>query len=227
MLFTPQGEQSDLNFNAVKSGGPQETLIVPTVDNTGSIVFDGLIFNATPAANATEAAFAPFNTAPLGGPTVAADDLNPDAVGFGVKGGQASQINNNEGFTFSTADGSDINNLAFAVAGIGNINAITVESWLYDDGGNLIDHNIDNVTGLRSGNQTVTIDDDGGQAFDTAYVQFHVAGANSGVRILDFSTSIEGPVDDQPFEFTLANTDLDGDAATQTLSILASQDFIV
>ncbi|RVD17255.1 MAG: hypothetical protein EOS73_09735 [Mesorhizobium sp.] len=227
VLFTPQGEQSDLNFNAVKSGGPQETLIVPTVDNTGSIVFDGLIFNATPAANATEAAFAPFNTAPLGGPTVAADDLNPDAVGFGVKGGQASQINNNEGFTFSTADGSDINNLAFAVAGIGNINAITVESWLYDDGGNLIDHNIDNVTGLRSGNQTVTIDDDGGQAFDTAYVQFHVAGANSGVRILDFSTSIEGPVDDQPFEFTLANTDLDGDAATQTLSILASQDFIV
>ncbi|ESZ29337.1 hypothetical protein [Mesorhizobium sp. L2C084A000] len=227
VLFTPQGEQSDLNFNAVKSGGPQETLTVPTVDNTGSIVFDGLIFNATPAAGATEAAFVPFNTTPLGGPTVAADDLNPDAVGFGVKGGQASQINNNEGFTFSTADGSDINNLTFAVAGIGNINAITVESWLYDDGGNLIDHTIENVTGLRSGNQTVTIDDDGGQAFDTAYVQFHVGGANSGVRILDFSTSIEGPVDDQPFEFTLANTDLDGDAATQTLSILASQDFIV
>ncbi|RWO87331.1 hypothetical protein [Mesorhizobium sp.] len=227
VLFTPQGEQSDLDFNAVKSGGPQETLTVPTVDNTGSIVFDGLIFNATPAANATEAAFVPFNTTPLGGPTVAADDLNPDAVGFGVKGGQASQINNNEGFTFSTADGSDINNLTFAVAGIGNINAITVESWLYDDGGNLIDHTIEDVTGLRSGNQTVTIDDDGGQAFDTAYVQFHVAGANSGVRILDFSTSIEGPVDDQPFEFTLANTDLDGDAATQTLSILASQDFIV
>jgi hypothetical protein len=145
-----------------------------------------------------------------------------------VKSGQASQINNNEGFTFHTADHSDINNLTFAVAGIGNINAITVESWLYDDAGTLIDHNIDNVTGLRSGNQTVTINDDnGGQAFDTAYVQFHLAGANSGVRILDFSTSIEGPVPDQPFAFTLANTDLDGDAATQTLNILASQDFIV
>jgi hypothetical protein len=144
-----------------------------------------------------------------------------------VKGGQASQINNNEGFTFSTADGSDINNLTFAVAGIGNINAITVESWLYDDAGTLIDHNIDNVTGLRSGNQTVTINDDGGQAFDTAYVQFQIAGNNSGVRILDFSTSIEAPVPDQPFEFTLANTDLDGDAATQILKINASQDFIV
>jgi hypothetical protein len=227
VLFTPQGEQSSLNFNAVKSGGPQETLTVPTVDNTGSIVFDGLIFNATPAADATEADFAPFNAAPLGGPSVAADNLNPDAVGFGVKGGQASQINDNEGFTFSTADGSDVNNLTFAVAGIGNINAITVESWLYDDAGNLIDHNIDNVTGLRSGNQTVTINDDGGQAFDTAYVQFHVPGANSGVRILDFSTSIEGPVPDQQFDFTLANTDLDGDAATQILSITASQDFIV
>ena len=151
VLFTPQGEQSDLDFNAVKSGGPQETLTVPTVDNTGSIVFDGLIFNTTPAADATEAAFAPFNAAPLGGPTVAADDLNPDAVGFGVKGGQASQINNNEGFTFSTADGSDVNNLTFAVAGIGNIDAITVESWLYDDAGTLIDHNIDNVTGLALG----------------------------------------------------------------------------
>ncbi|MGX5846242.1 DUF5801 repeats-in-toxin domain-containing protein [Mesorhizobium sp. PL10] len=227
VLFTPHGEQSDLNFNAVKSGGPQETLTVPTVDNTGSIVFDGLIFNATPAADATEAAFASFNTAPLGGPTVAADDLNPDAVGFGVKGGQASQINNNEGFTFHTADDSDINNLTFAVAGIGNINTISVESWLYDDAGNLIVHNVDNVTGLRSGNQTVTINDDGGQAFDTAYVQFHVAGANSGVRILDFSTSIEGPVDDQAFAFELTNTDLDGDAATQILNIAASQDYIV
>lgn len=228
VLFTPHGEQSDLNFNAVKSGGPQETLTVPTVDNTGSIVFDGLIFNTTPAPDAAKAAFAPFNAAPLGGPTVAADDLNPDAVGFGVKGGQASQINNNEGFTFHTADHSDINNLTFAVAGIGNINAITVESWLYDDAGNLIDHNTDNVTGLRSGNQTVTINDDnGGQAFDTAYVQFIVPGANSGVRILDFSTSIEGPVPDQAFAFTLTNTDLDGDAATQTLNILASQDYIV
>ncbi|ESY71413.1 hypothetical protein NKJ90_22680 [Mesorhizobium sp. M0051] len=227
VLFTPHGEQSDLDFNAVKSGGPQEILTVPTVDNTGSIVFDGLIFNATPAPDAAEGAFAPFNTAPLGGPTVAADDLNPDAVGFGVKGGQASQINNNEGFTFSTADGSDINNLTFAVAGIGNIDKITVESWLYDDGGNLIDHNTDNVTGLRSGNQTVTINDDGGQAFDTAYVQFHIGGANSGVRILDFSTSIEAPVPDQSFDFTLANTDLDGDAVTQQLHIDASQTFIV
>ncbi|MET3522380.1 hypothetical protein [Mesorhizobium abyssinicae] len=227
VLFTPQGEQSALDFNAVKSGGPQETLTVPTVDNTGSIVFDGLIFNTTPAANAAQIDFAPFNTAPLGGPTVAADDLNPDAVGFGVKGGQASQINNNEGFAFHTADGSDVNNLTFAVAGIGNINTITVESWLYNDAGVLIDHNIDTVTGLRTGNQTVSINDDGGQAFDTAYVQFHVPGANSGVRILDFSTSIEGPVPDQQFDFTLANTDLDGDAATQDLSILASQDFIV
>ena len=99
VLFTPQGEQSDLDFDAIKSGGPQETLTVPTVDDTGNIVFDGLIFNTTPAADATEAAFVPFNAAPLGGPTVAADDLNPDAVGFGVKGGQASQINNNEAFT--------------------------------------------------------------------------------------------------------------------------------
>jgi hypothetical protein len=235
VLFTPEGEQSALDFNAIKSGGPQETLTVPTVDNTGSIVFNGLIFNSTPAANATEAAFAPFNAAPLGGPTVAADDLNPDAVGFGVKGGQASQINPNEGFTFSTADGSDINNLTFAVAGIGNINAMSVESWLYDDAGNLIDHNIDSVSGLRTANQTVTILDNGpaddgvsgGQAFDTAYVQFHINGANSGVRILDFSTSIEGPVADQTFDFTLLNTDGDGDFATQQLQILASQDFIV
>ncbi len=129
VLFTPQGEQSDLDFNAVKSGGPQETLTVPTVDNTGSNVFDGLIFNATPVTDdATEADFAPFNAARLGGPTVAPDNVNPDAVRIlGVKGGQASQINNNEGFTFSNADGSDVNNLTFAVAGIGNINAITVE----------------------------------------------------------------------------------------------------
>ena len=172
----------------------------------------------------------PFNAAPLGGPTVRADNLNPDAVGFGVKGGQASQINNNEGFTFSTADGSDVNNLTFAVAGIGNIDAIKLrKSWLYDDAGALIDHNIDNVTGLRSGNQTVTInDDDGGQAFDTAYVQFTLPGAsaNAGVRILDFSTSIEAPVPDQEFEFTLANTDNDGDAVTQELNITASQDLV-
>jgi hypothetical protein len=93
---------------------------------------------------------------------------------------------------------------------------------------NLIDHNIDNVTDLfKGGNQTVTINDDLGQAFDTAYVLFLVPGANSGVRILDFSTSIEAPVPDQVFSFTLANTDLDGDAATQILGITATQDLLM
>jgi hypothetical protein len=227
VLFTPHGEQSELDFNAVKSGGPQETLTVPTVDGSGSIVFDGLIFNTTPSATAAKADFAPFNASPLGGPTVAGDDLNPDAVGFGVKSGQASQMNNNEGFSIHTASGADVNNLTFAVAGIGNINAVSIESWLYDDAGNLIAHNIDNVTGLKFGNQTVTIQDSGGQAFDTAFVQFHLPTANSGVRILDFSTSIEGPVPDQTFSFELTNTDGDGDTATQILGITASQSYIV
>jgi hypothetical protein len=227
VLFTPHGQQIPLDFSAVRSGGPQETLTVPTLDHTSSIVFDGLVFNTTPSPTAAESDFIPFNTAPLGGPTVAGDDLNPDAVGFGVKSGQASQINNNEGFSFHTASGADVNNLAFAVAGIGNLDSVQIESWLYDNAGNLIDHNIDNVTGLRSGNQTVTLQDSGGQAFDTAFVQFHLPTANSGVRILDFSTSIEGPVPDQTFNFTLTNTDGDGDTAVQLLGITASQSFIV
>ena len=162
--------------------------------------------------------FTSFNAADLDGEpghgaASAADNLNPDAVGFGVKNGQASQINHNEGFFF-TVPGQDQLGLSFDVAGIGNINTINMEYWVFDSNGTLLNYVNDSVDGLLSGNQTVNIADDAGEEFTTAYVRFYFSdqNANSGVRIIDFASQVAGEVPDREIEFQLVSTDSEGDA---------------
>lgn len=225
VLKTLTSPPETLNFNAIKSGGPQETLSVPT-SGGHVIVFDGLLFTGNgPGATATKPDFVPFdlNAAP-------GDDLNPDAVGFGVKNGQASQVNHNEGFFFNTNTGLDVLNLQFDVAGIGNLNQIHMESWMYNDAGELVDHNDQLITGLNSGNKHVSIADDGGsgahsaadELFDVAYVRFYFdpVDTNAGVRVLNFSTQLAVQTNDRSLPFQLTNADGDGDTAVQTFNVL-------
>jgi hypothetical protein len=87
------------------SGSPTETITVTTNIGT-SVVFDGLLFTA---ADAREIG------TPTNLPASDADDLNPNNLGFGVKAGQASNINNNEGWQMTFVDS---NNAAKSVEGI-------------------------------------------------------------------------------------------------------------
>lgn len=226
-------QNEDLNFK-IKAGPPVETLSVDSVFDNANIVFDGLIFGSVtdlkPIADPTLAA---YNK----GPGSAADDINPNNLGFGIKGtnpSQASQINNNEGFSAYLGEGVD--NLTFGIQGIGN-NAVgvQVEYWLYDDPdnnpatngtpGNLgaaLVHKTVDIDGLDAGNhlEYVTIDDQ--VTFDTVYVRFYYDASkgdlansnknilsNAGVRVQDFSIKNETTVPEYDFQFNVARTDGD------------------
>ena len=226
-------QNEDLNFK-VKADPPTETLSVDSVFGNANIVFDGLIFGgATEKKVITDPTLALYNK----GIGSAADDINPDNLGFGIKGvtpSQASQINNNEGFFAYLGEGVD--NLTFGIQGIGN-NAVgvQVEYWLYDDAdnnptnngtpGNLgtaLVHQTVDIDGLNAGNhlEYVTIDDQ--VTFDTVYVRFYYDAtkgdlansnknilSNAGVRVQDFSIKNETTVPDYDFEFNIARTDAD------------------
>jgi hypothetical protein len=216
-----------LNFSGIKSGSPQETLTVPTQDNAYSVVFDGLLFfnsNGTPISgslgNKTQSQLNFYDDTTAA--TAVGDQLNPDNIGFGVKNGQASQINDGEGFFFNTNNGSQQLSLQFDVAGIGNINTIHYEYWVFDASGNELTYSGDKtVTGLTSGNQHVNITDSG-TPFDTAYVHFYFTptDTNSGVRIINFKSQVATQTPDTVIHFQLQNTDGDGD-------FIGSNDFSV
>jgi hypothetical protein len=159
-----------LNFAAIPSGSPQETLTVPTTSTTDnhSIVFNGLIFPTGAVAN-------PTTVATNSGTN---DDLNPDAIGFGVKGGQASQMNQNEGFfaqdslwTSGSPDANEISGLRFDIQGVGGVKSVNVEYWLVDNGA-VVGHDTEAVA-LPSGNavhEDFTIQS--ATSFDQVYVRF-------------------------------------------------------
>jgi hypothetical protein len=179
-----------LDFAAIPSGSPQELLTVATSDPTDnhSAQFDGLIF---PAGTVDD-------------PTVidtvdgTDDDLNPDAIGFGVKGGQASQINQNEGFIVQDAawdpddpdlDANEIGGIKFDIQGIGNVGSVDIEWWAVDDG-KVVASGTDHVT-LPGGNavfEDYTIDSTDGwpeDSVDQIYVRFtyDTKPDTSGVRV--------------------------------------------
>jgi hypothetical protein len=220
----PTPEEVPLDFAAIASGGPQETLSVPLVGGGDSIIFDGLIDGAQAAGDA--------------------DYLNPDNVGFGVKSGQASQINPGEGFSFVTASGVDLSSLSFDIAGIGNLASVTVQWKLYDDNDTAStadDILIDSgsvVRTLPKGNNTIhqqIVDDgasstltgftpgaghtQGGESFDYGIVSFVFPGAatNQGIRVLDFAAGIPGDIPPAEFSMTLVAEDGDGDQAFSDL----------
>ena len=218
-LVNPAIEFQPLNFAAIASGGPQETLSVPTTSTTDNTViqFDGLLF--TNFTNPTAAANNP-------GAASTQDDLNPDNVGFGVKAGQASQMNNNEGFFAQNTDAAtEINGLRFDIAGIGNVKTVNVEYWLVDEG--VASTPVTQTVNLPGGNQVFdnfTIHSD--TSVDQIYVRFFFDGdpTNKGVRILNFETEVAKPVPDQVFDFGLQVTDKDLDSATTTTNFLIGVD---
>jgi hypothetical protein len=138
-----------LDFAAIPSGSPQETLTVATTDPTDNhnAFFDGIIFPTGAVSDPTTLNKNPGTN----------DDLNPDAIGFGVKGGQASQLNQNEGFlvqdaawTSSDPDANEIGGIRFDIQGVGGVKTVNIEWWTVDNG-TIVDHGTDKVT-LPSGN---------------------------------------------------------------------------
>lgn len=236
VLHTLANPPETLNFSAIKSGSPVETLNVST-SGGHHIVFDGLLFPASDTgalgiqtqAQLLGADLDPNNNVDAN----PGDDLNPDSLGFGVKNGQASQINMNEGFFFNEGTGLNLQNLAFDVVGIGNIDSIKAEYWLFDSSGNLVDYENPTITGLRKANFHLTVADLGanlpgtdhdaaGETFSTGYIRFYFdpVNTNAGVRIINFTTQVAAPVNDQDIQFRIANTDADGDKALATFNVL-------
>ncbi|MGN8549224.1 DUF5801 repeats-in-toxin domain-containing protein [Bradyrhizobium sp. 13971] len=232
VLQTIANPPETLNFSAIKSGSPVETLNVST-SGGHNIVFNGLLFPAADTGALGLQTQAQLLTADLG-TSNPADDLNPDNIGFGVKNGQASQINMNEGFFFSEGSSLNLKNLAFDVAGIGNVTSIKAEYWLFNSAGDLIDYESPTISGLKQGNVHVTVADLGntivpgtnhdaaGETFSTGYIRFFFdpVDTNAGVRIINFTTQVAAPVNDQDIQFRIVNTDADGDTAKATFNVL-------
>ena len=98
LVFNP------FDFSTIPSGSPLETISLQALDSTTVGIFNGVLFGTIDAADGTESRFTyPPNSSDLPGTSGANinDDLNADANGFGVRGGAASNMNNNEGFSLS------------------------------------------------------------------------------------------------------------------------------
>jgi hypothetical protein len=219
-----------LDFSAIPSGSPQETLTVPTADpsDTTSVKFDGLVF-----VNSTN----PLDPLNNPGAASASDDLNPDAVGFGVKNIQASQMNNNDGFIAQNAawtsadsgtDNHEINGIKFDVQGIGGVKIAHMEYWFVDDGVVVGGAHFQDLNNIPKGNNLltdVTIHSD--TSFDQVYVRFFFDAPKidtKGIRLEHFAIQAPNPTPDQTFEFGLNVTDKDLDHTTTTEVFLVGVD---
>jgi hypothetical protein len=221
---------NSLDIAAIASSGPQETLTVPTADpnESTSVTFNGLVF-----VNTTN----PLDPANNPGAASDSDDLNPDAVGFGVKNLQASQMNNNDGFlaqdaAWTSADSGtnnhEINGIKFDVQGIGNVTTAHMEYWFVDDGAVVGGAHFQDLTNIPTGNKVladVTIHSD--TSFDQVYVRFVFDAPNidnKGIRLENFEIQTPNPVPDQTFAFGLNIADKDLDSATTPTTFLVGVD---
>jgi hypothetical protein len=204
-----------LNFAAIPSGSPMEVLTVNATGTSTNITFDGLVFTGTGAIGSTLGGSV---TNPGGASTV--DDLNPNSVGFGEKGGQASQMNQNEGFVAFDAAHALMSGLKFDIAGVGSVKAVNVEWWMLDSSNNVINHAVDHVV-LPGGAATITEIIDTGQSFDHLDVRFFYMSpdstTNSGVRVENFETKLPNSIPDREVDFALNVTDGDGDVVHSNL----------
>jgi hypothetical protein len=212
------GAPQPLLFSGITAGGPQESLSVELADHSDRIIFNGLL---------TDGSGELYD--PAGATTN--DDLNPDSLGFGVKGGQASQINPGEGWTFSTLSERELDNLTFHIQGIGGIKTVTVEYDLYEDNGtadvsdDVLVYHGSRVVAIPSGNNTVEVvidDADNGESFDYGVMSFlfpantktGIVDANQGIRVRDFTASEVGPSLPDHFSIGLVGVDTDQDTFT-------------
>ncbi len=220
---------TSLNFGALQSGSPQETL---TVDN---VTFDGLIYNGStpiPFDNTfteTGSGAKALSTYNLGAASTD-DDLNPDSLGFGEKSGQASQMNPNEGWFAVAKDGSGnlvpLQGINFQIQGVGSVPSVQVDWITFDrdsSGNSTFDSAGEKTVTLPSGNNAVpfsipAVDADG---FEAAYVRytFPGQGTNVGVRNINFSTTIAQALPPQDLPFGVTVTDGDGDTAKSTFTV--------
>jgi hypothetical protein len=202
--FTP------LNFAAIPSGSPMETLTVNATGTTTNITFDGVDFTGTAAIGSA------LDGSVLNpGPASTVDDLNPDSVGFGEKGGQASQMNQNEGFLVYDAAHAAMEGLKFDIAGVGGVKNVQVEWWMMDSSNNVVNYGLDSVD-LPSGSATITETIlDNPNTFDHMYVRFFYLSnaSNAGVRVENFQTEIPNNIPNREVDFGLKITDGDGDVA--------------
>lgn len=201
---------SPLDFSGIPPGSPNETLTVPTIPASSvNVTFDGVLYSGTGALGAALA----FNNPGTGSTN---DDLNANSLGFGEKLGQASQMNQNEGF-FATAGDDVLNGLAFDIQGIGGVKTVNVEYWLVDDGV-VVEHDVDPWT-LPSGSAYVHEVIQASTAFDEVYVRFYYDTKldTSGVRVLNFASSTPNDVPDRTLQFQLQATDGDFDTVVSNI----------
>jgi hypothetical protein len=144
--YAPRGLVQRIEFEKIPSGSPAEELTAKlTGGHGGSITIDGMLKDRAgklydPDSKSTD------------------DDLNANSIGFGIKGGQAGQINPGEGFkvAYNSPGAGDLNHLthlSFDVYGVGNVENVVVRYELYRQDGTLID------TGMRS--TAVALDENG------------------------------------------------------------------
>jgi hypothetical protein len=228
-LQDPPNVEAPVNFNAIKSGGPQE-LLSPPVGSGGLVaVFDGLLFNTADAAlNWTPGAVLDpvLDQSHDGILDLLAsdqDDGNPDAEGFGIKQPQASQFNHNEGFyatLFDTGTTSfvEMSSLSFGIEGIGAPTTFHLD-WRIMDDGVVVGSDSDTILTL-SGNAEIpySIALASGDSFDSVYVRtwWDDAPTNKGVRLLDFSIGLPQPTEDQALDWEVTIEDFDGDTDVAT-----------
>lgn len=244
----PPPVEEPVDFNAIKSGGPEE-ILSPPVGGGGLVVdFDGLLFDGTQFDAFTDNDWSPdpslldptldqshdgIDDRPGSANPLDADDGNPDAEGFGIKDGQASQFNHDEGFyavlrdtkgTASTADDDYVKmaSLTFAVEGIGKGGLTYHIDWQIIDEGAVVDSDTATRQTL-SGNAEETFDLirlDDGSAFDAVYVRVWLdeGAANKGIRLLDFSIGVPQPTEDQALEWGVKIADFEGDYDTASFA---------
>jgi hypothetical protein len=123
----PPAIYETIAFTSFGAGSPQETLTATASGVTAT--FDGLLFeDGDTRAVTTEHDDVdpdPPHTTPWTG-----DDLNPDNLGFGVKDGAASNIDNNEGFevTFSAL----VDSFSFQIDQQGNTDDVVIAYDLFN-----------------------------------------------------------------------------------------------
>ena len=205
---------NDIDFSAVKAGGPQEVL---TVEN---ISFDGFFYNGLmPQAGQDEPEDIIDNhTHDPGGD----DDVNPNnAGGIGVGNGNMDQ---GEGICIDVGEAvNDISGIELEVKGVGGgVDTIRVAYNAYDEQGNLIESGLMETvaTDTDPGGDT-TIDVSGkdpvtlrllvDEPFDTVYILPLDLDANDSVRINRVATLEQAETTDIRLDFEAKATDGDGD----------------
>ncbi|MGE3626707.1 MAG: type I secretion C-terminal target domain-containing protein, partial [Hyphomicrobiales bacterium] len=185
----------------IPPGSPDETITVP-LSPGASITFDGVTFD------------------PFSDPDDGSDDINPNANGFGVGSGS---IDTDEGFV-ATYTGTTATSLTFDINFGGGVSS-TFVTWQVFKGGVLLasatDVQVDNPPGSGGANDiaSFTIDPAGAFDFDEVRVQFENVGGSANIVVANFSTNTVSLPSEIELDVTLAATDADGDAVSQSFTI--------